>query len=303
MTARIRKLQTELEDIGESENAPEKSFHSARVLTRKIQAGLTAFKPLIRKKTRRKIQNQVKDIRRSASEVRDVDVCLELLKEAAPRASADCSLAISHLVSTLEKGRAGILARFQQACHDAGLSPKWEKMRKQLGKDFRHTEEEEAETSDDFGLEAIRTSWQTLLTAYETFKTEGQADEDLHDLRKKVKRFRYTVEFFPSSLTKEDRKEIMSSCKKVQDALGRVTDFLMLRQAAFKEELSLKRGNPELRISFTHLHQWLDQEELVARDVFWVVWDRYFVPIGQRSEKVWPAPIPGSGPRPDGSFN
>ncbi len=80
ITARIRKLQTELEDIGESDHAPEKSFHSARVLTRKIQAGLTAFKPLIRKKTRKKIQNRVKDIRRSASEVRDVDVCLELLK-------------------------------------------------------------------------------------------------------------------------------------------------------------------------------------------------------------------------------
>lgn len=299
ITARLRKLQNELEGIGETDHATERSFHSTRVLTRKIQAGLSAFKPLIRKKTRRTIQTQIKEIRRSASEVRDLDVCLELLKESSPRASPQAALAISHLTSTLENARSGILARFQQTCHDAGISPKWDKMRKQLGKDFRHNHEEEAK--GDFGLEAIRQSWQTLLDAYEIFKTEGQADEDLHDLRKKVKRFRYTVEFFPSSLTKQDRREIMRSCKKVQDALGRVTDVLMLRQVAFKEELKLRRGNPELRISFTHFHHFLDQEELTARDDFWSVWDKHFVPIGHLTGKAWPTPLPGSGQWPDGS--
>jgi hypothetical protein len=43
----------------------------------------------------------------------------------------------------------------------------------------------------------------------------------------------------------------------------------------------------------------LDQEELAARDIFWLVWDRHFVPVGDIGGKLWPAPVPGSGPLPD----
>lgn len=292
INARLKALQKELEEIGDKQVSSERAFHNTRVLTRKIQAGLLAFKPLLRKKVRRRIQEEIREIRQSASGVRDLDVCLKMIQQAERKAPPTTRAAFDFLKQSLQTQRAQVLDQFQHHCFDAGHSPVWQKIRRQLDREFQEQKGLSGTPEvEDFGLWSIQAAWQEVLIAFENFDSGSEADEDLHELRKKIKRFRYTVELFPASLEEKDKKVILSSCKRVQDALGKVTDILMLRQLSFREALQIRRGTPELRISFTHFYQWLDESELKLRDQFRQAWDKYFVPIAQLGQrKSWPLP-------------
>lgn len=289
---RLKTLRNTLSQIGKREVNKGDAFHKTRVLTRKIQAGLTSFRPILPKKVRKKINEEVRELRRSAAEVRDLDVCHQLLEEA-KKSSGPAISAIEYLEKALEDRHKSVITRFQKACEDSSDGSIWDKWRKRLDKGM---EEEAPQPTAKLGIEAfgllsVQTAWAEVLSAYETFTQEGETDEDLHSLRKMVKRFRYTVEMFPKSLEKKDRKIILESCKKVQDALGQVTDTLLLRNVVCREEIRIKRANTELRQSFTHLHQWLDDRELDHRTDFRGVWHEHFVPLSQFSGKrMWPLP-------------
>ena len=302
---RLKALQSQLKEIGKKEEDSAQIFHKTRVLTRKIQAATFAYRTLLPKKLRSKINRQTKEIRQKASEVRDIDVCLELTNPLISEGDATLAQAAVALKGILKERRELALNAFQDACFEAGQSEAWNKLRKKLDKELLSTKDERHFiNAPEYGLFSIQSAWQEVIDAHDYFENGGETDEELHGLRKKVKRFRYTVELFPQSLDKAERKTILEACKKVQDALGAVTDILQLRTVTCHAEISLRKGTIELRQAFTHLHQWLDDQEFDLRDRFKQVWHQHFIPVARLTEpKTWPMPVQESFDIPHDQIN
>ncbi len=254
--ARPRTLRTPLDAIADSveasvarcvEDAAPEAVHRSRTGSRRLQATLEA---MVREagpgaatlsQPARAWLRPLKQIRRAAGPVRDLDVHLKLLESwlgAQPAGDERNVLETqaARVDEWLKKTRAHLAHPMQKQIAKRGQALP------ELRKDF-------FAALDQVALSAQKTPRPADAIALEDFVRAADAmpllhAENLHDFRKAIKKARYVAE---SGVSDPKRTRVGKALKRIQDAIGEWHDWLCLAQEA---STALADDAPELTSAF-----------------------------------------------------
>jgi CHAD domain-containing protein len=208
--ARLADVQRHLGKLGPRLVSDE--VHDARVATRRLRAALALFGD--RKRVRRadKVVSALQD---ALGDVRDVHVQLDAFSALDEQADALERTALRHLRQHLDARLPGRTEALRAAI------PEWEKEGiRALGR------LEPLEPPGKLGGHRLRESLIGDLEELEARLLEAQRDPSaspMHELRKRVKRFRYSLELLAPAMPAEV-EEILGALVPLQDPLGTLHD-------------------------------------------------------------------------------
>jgi CHAD domain-containing protein len=221
------------------EDAAPEAVHAVRTGSRRLQATLEA---MLREDAASSLQQpakewlrQLKQVRRAAGTVRDLDVHRKLLEQW-----------VTEENSPLEK-QAGVLDAWLKARRRHLASD----MQKKIGKRQQELEQRQAAylaAIDSAPFDGVRVPRSADAVALEQFVRAADDmpsldAENLHDLRKATKKARYVAE---SGCAGQEFSNVAKALKRVQDVIGDWHDWLCLSQEA---DAALSKGGTELTSS------------------------------------------------------
>jgi CHAD domain-containing protein len=221
------------------EDAAPEAVHGLRTGSRRLQAMLEA---MLREDAAVSLQQaakgwlrQLKQVRRAAGTVRDLDVHRKLLEHWSPGEN-----------SPLEK-QAGVLDAWLKGRRKHLASD----MQKRIGKRQQELEQRQAAflaALDPVPLDGRQVPRSADAVALEQFVRAADAmpsldAENLHDFRKATKKARYVAE---SGSAEQEYTSVAKALKRVQDVIGDWHDWVCLSQEA---EVALSKGGTELTAS------------------------------------------------------
>jgi CHAD domain-containing protein len=223
-TVAVTKLRAELgevwQEIGEAGDplADPEAVHRLRVATRRSLAALAAFAPLISPRNRRRFQRRLRQVRRAASEARDLDVLIDRLRQQWPTAGED------PLVNSPPERLIGLLSDQQigsrgpiRDCQAELLAWEWPvRQDKLLGTVALGSQKRYGE----FARKRLRRLGRKFFAAAGPFRKA----EQVHQFRIMGKRLRYSLDLFADVLAPQPRERCLRQLKKIQGALGDFTD-------------------------------------------------------------------------------
>jgi CHAD domain-containing protein len=242
-----------------AEDADPAAVHRVRTGSRRVQATLEAMlreggpaTDTLQRPARGWLR-ELKQIRRAAGAVRDLDVQRKLLeqwvgKQAQVQDPADGSAEVSPLLIYAETKQAEVL--------DAWLKGERKHLARAMQKQIRKRQHRLAKGQDEFfsamsrvpvaGAKALRSA---DAVALEDFVRATDAMpllhmENLHDFRKATKKARYVAE---AGAEGESYSGVAKALKRVQDAIGKWHDWLCLGEEA---KAALGQDAPELMAAF-----------------------------------------------------
>ncbi|HTQ37471.1 MAG TPA: CHAD domain-containing protein [Pirellulales bacterium] len=193
-------------------------IHQLRVSTRRAKAVLDLFEPLLPRKRTRWFRKQLKRLRETAGEARDLDV---LAQHVGAVCQADHS-----------PGCAPLLERISQMRCSAqpAITLIYRKLKE---RDFRRRVKKLVDKIRWRSPDAEAPSYQTLARAgmrplATTFFTASEADFEsilaMHQFRIAGKHLRYAMEVFAAAFSPSFRKELYPVVEELQNKLGAVND-------------------------------------------------------------------------------
>ena len=222
-----------------------RAVHRLRTTTRRIEGQLAMLSLLpdipAHDKLARKTRRTLKEIRRAAGKVRDLDVQLDLIQSITPdRASAAFELDAAELRSHLEGQREKALAKLTKRIHSCQTE-----VTLQLESLLDALESAEALALSPTQLTALARDWFTNNAPPEP---DGNPDDPdhLHTLRKNAKVARYIAENAPKAA--KTPRLLAQAFESVQEAGGHWHDWLVLSDIARE---SLRASSPLTKI-LTH---------------------------------------------------
>lgn len=197
-------------------NAPE-AVHQSRVVLRRLRAALQAFAPLIDPDLRRDLKHDLRDLFQAIGQVRDAEVLadqrvgetqrLRLMAQAAKRRHSLCKSLKSHHMERLPEAMDASFARKSWRSRTVGA--------RSLCK---------GPVEDLAGL-ALDRSW---ARAVEVGSDLSACSPKLrHELRKKLKGFRYMAEDFAPLWPLEQSRPFLAHLRDLQEDLGLLNDMAL----------------------------------------------------------------------------
>jgi len=233
--------QIELNARGDLLSDDPEFLHQLRVGLRRLRAALRAFRDVLPSKSTKRLKRSLRKLSPKLGAARDWDVLVarleaqraspELLRKAQARRAAARRVARRALVS---KGFAGIGAGVRGLAASESRAP--------LGQ---------------FAAAALERAHRKLVT--QAHGADWSAASERHALRIRVKRLRYSCEFFAPAFPAKRVTPYIAALKALQDILGELNDVAVGRQLlgfAGEEAALLRRLGPAWRA-------------LERRPVFW----------------------------------
>jgi CHAD domain-containing protein len=199
-----------------------RATHDMRVALRRLRSALDTFADEFPADEVRFHARALRRLARRLGEVRDADVHLAELRSALGGATAPESAGIAHAIeATIARRRAALarfaieLSQFDRDALAATIAAPHDGSHPQRLRTFaRHT---------------LRKRSSAVRRAARAAFPSGR-DDDLHALRKKVKRLRYALEFF-AALLGPAGAEAVEELTRAQDRLGTIADAAAFRHA------------------------------------------------------------------------
>jgi len=193
--------------------------HQLRVGLRRLRSALRAFRPIESSAATRELAQHARALGQSIGDVRNADIFIEEI-HATAAATRKGDPGFAALREALLAHRAAMRAKAREAL----ASEQWSRLRLYLALWPQTVKDNPrlAAPVRSFADGALTRSWKRI--ARRGARLERMTPEERHEMRKALKSFRYTVEFFGSLY--EDRKvsRFVKNLKKLQDVFGYVND-------------------------------------------------------------------------------
>jgi inorganic triphosphatase YgiF len=193
--------------------------HQLRVGLRRLRSALRAFRPIEASAATRELAQHARALGQSIGDVRNADIFIEEI-HATAAATRKGDPGFAALREALLAHRAAMRAEAREAL----ASEQWSRLRLYLALWPQTVKDNPrlAAPVRSFADGALTRSWKRI--ARRGARLERMTPEERHEMRKALKSFRYTVEFFGSLY--EDRKvsRFVKTLKKLQDVFGYVND-------------------------------------------------------------------------------
>ncbi len=196
------------------------NVHQLRVATRRAEAALRIFGGFFAARRVRKIQKQLKKIRRAASLARECDVFSGMISTRLKTTDPEGRPALKALRRWTKHQRRRSQKRIQRAVTTDAIQKLRERRERLLERMAEPASDETPQTFAKLAREAIS----DLVGEVERAKSRNLARiKNLHRLRIKSKRLRYALEIFRPCLGQQHHHEI-DRMKSIQDRLGEIND-------------------------------------------------------------------------------
>lgn len=204
------------------------ALHDFRVAIRRLRSTLATWKPVFRGVMRRKHRRMLRDVMSATGSGRDAEVALawlatveaDVLDDATPGFAWIVSRLRERLGTSMDEVRAAVVEAFDQA--EAVVRPLLEIATLEI--DLRP--EAEAPSGADVVAALTLTLDDALLAHLGAIESIDDEDE-MHEARIIGKRLRYHVEPYRPIL--RQARDVVKSCKALQDILGDMNDAVVLR--------------------------------------------------------------------------
>jgi CHAD domain-containing protein len=193
-------------DVGLRLAPEEEDVHQLRVAMRRLRAYLRAARPLLDESWSEPLRAELQELGRTLGEARDLDVLIAHLEEELGRLEEPSGAAI---VERLRSEREAL----RPALLESLSGERWHGLIERL--------EQEPPLRDGPGLGELAAAEQKRLRKRKV--AADAPDEELHDLRKRVKRARYAAELAAAD-------EVVERAKNVQDVLGEHQDAVVAEE-------------------------------------------------------------------------
>lgn len=219
MAARVDGVRT-AEDV--------EDVHQMRVASRRLRAALRQFRPEFPKSSVKSWSRTVRRVTRSLGPARDLDVQILFVEDAIERIEdRKAEPGLRRLALRLRQRRESIQPRVARAMDGLASSGLFD----DLGGVLRHilTQarldgiDDHADPVFERARTAVRGRVESLL-AYETFVSQPERADELHDMRIEAKRLRYTLELF-APVYDDALDPFVKRTKKIQTLLGDLHDM------------------------------------------------------------------------------
>jgi CHAD domain-containing protein len=207
--------------LGESADA----VHDMRVATRRLRAAISTFHTALPEEFQR-LSRELRWFGRALGEVRDLDVHIEAM-EKAKLGALSTPAGKQALVEKLQAQRAGARSRLVDALGSRRFDALVAGMSQALGQDGTAPYEQQMPVTQH-APERIRHRFRKFRQVARDSSAES-APEELHEVRIRAKRLRFTLEFF-EELYDKDARRLIDAAIDVQDCLGEHQDLHVLNE-------------------------------------------------------------------------
>ena len=216
-------------------------LHDMRVPTRRMRAAMKVFQGALPERARW-LREELRWVARALGEVRDLDVQIERLEAWKGEADEEGSTALDKILRLTQKRRAEAREKMLAALD----SDRYERLESSFAEMLRRGPGRELAHKDGHAGEPITAEAPALISRrYRKWskaakRLDGSSSpEDFHDVRKKGKRLRYTLEFV-SEVYGEPVRKLVEPLKALQDDLGDHQDAIVASE--YLRELGTTTG-------------------------------------------------------------
>jgi inorganic triphosphatase YgiF len=212
-------VQIEINRRAVLETDDPEAAHQLRIGLRRLRSALRAFRPRNDSPATRELEQYARDLGQSVGELRNADVLIEsIFAPVAGTMKGDAGFAglrnalLSHRAATRGKAR------------EALAGEQWSRLQLYLAL-WPRTVRDDARMQTSvrsFAGAALGKGWKKI--AKQGADVDGLSLEQRHDMRKALKNFRYTAEFFGSLYNAGKVDAFVKDLKKLQDVFGYVND-------------------------------------------------------------------------------
>lgn len=262
--ARLAPLQKLLRQGAKKGFNRAECIHQLRVFSRRADAALRVFAPLLPRKRSKKLAKKLRAVRQTSGRARDIDVLLTRLRE---WSLLNPSAGRESLEVFAKSRRNKIQRKINKKL--SGLM-KWDFSRngRQLNRKVRWRDPNLAEP--DYG--EMAKVW--LKQVVEEFVLASQADltdlQKLHKFRIAGKALRYSLELLANAFELETIANLYREIVDLQDQMGRMVDHF--RAHAICTDWAKRTKDSRLRSLIAEFQQQEEQSLLAARRAFLDVW-------------------------------
>ncbi len=205
--------------------------HQLRVGLRRLRTALRMFRPLATSEELRALNAKLRNLARLIGEIRDLDVLThEIVKPLSDRVGADRGL--RSLLATLDSESLrwrneirAVLAGRDRSLDLLEISLLSECLGGQLGRDCRR---KLRRPIDKLATRMIARSWRAL--AERGRRLEALDISERHEMRKDLKKLRYTVDFLAPLFAPREVRAFLQEAARMQDVFGYLNDVQLAQR-------------------------------------------------------------------------
>jgi CHAD domain-containing protein len=227
---RVDKLRKSLKAV--SKNPTVDEVHDLRTRTRRVESILQGLRP-DRSKHEKRLERELKSIRRAAGKVRDMDVLTSYVVGLGLKDDPNCLVRLVHHLGG-ERQRQATKLQFVVRKNRSRARLWLKKERRKLVSSIQSFEDTKFSLdSKDNADEAPLHAMSVALRLAKELAGVGKLDRDnLHQYRIEVKRLRYVLEMADND--QGPQTEFLEALQDVQDAIGEWHDWVALSDIAAK---------------------------------------------------------------------
>jgi CHAD domain-containing protein len=237
--------------------------HRLRVATRRAAAARKLYRDWLPRKSARWIKKRLREIRRAASEARDLDVLIDRLKR---ENNSDAGPIVHFLEAKRVTVQPGIVDLAKELRKDDRFVRKSAKLVRKIGNSDEDDQNGSAQRLCDWAPQQL-TKFRTELI---DLMPDGSGDiAALHEFRIRGKALRYAIELLAPVFDPQLRDEIYPAVEELQERLGKIIDHiaavrLLAEWEAHKAEQTAQGGANTL-----DKEKALEREDLQAFREWW----------------------------------
>ncbi len=205
--------------------------HRIRVSSRRLREALNIFKTCISENILNLFKKEVKKITKSLGKARDLDIQIEFVKELLEtKISLEQTIGVERLLLRLTQERLleqkNVLENVNKLLEKKVLEKFEKHLKKRIKKMQKKKQTTNTSKQKDYFSSKINEMIKNYITDITTYRKRIQGSdkkEELHELRIKVKHFRYALEIF-SEICSNRFKSFIEPLKNLQTLLGDIHD-------------------------------------------------------------------------------
>jgi len=231
--------------------------HQLRIGLRRLRSALRAFRPLADSEALREMETQARDLARAIGRLRDVDVLIEdIYAPVAGKMKGEAGFV------ELREALAAHRGRIREEARQALSGKQWSTLQLYLLLWPRTIAEEGALQTPirKYAVSALNKGWKKLARLGQ--RIDSLSLEQRHEMRKALKRFRYTLEFFGSLLPAHKGTQFAKQLKKLQDVFGYVNDVATAKELSAIAQA--RTGQPQAQGAAGYVLGWHNAQAVHA---------------------------------------
>jgi CHAD domain-containing protein len=237
--------------------------HRLRVATRRAAAALKLYRDWLPRKSARRIKKRLRQMRRAASEARDLDVLIERLKR-------ENDSAAEPMVHFLEAKRVAVQPEIVELAKELRRDDRFVRKAAKLVSKIANSDEDghngAAKKLCDWAPEQL-TKFRTELI---DLMPDGSGDvAALHQFRIRGKELRYAIELLAPAFDPQLRKEVYPAVEELQERLGKITDHIAAMRLLAEWEVHKAEQTAEGGASTLEAEKARQREDLEAFREWW----------------------------------